>query len=580
MDEAPAQVRYSVEVEGLREVSLDNRFRDLSVLVDGERRTATTGQIAARAAEDVKLLERLLRSEGYYDGLAFQVVEPADAAGRVRVIVTGNPGERYRFGDIVITGAEPAPTALAKQTLTLQSGKPILAAEVQVAEAAVALKLPEEGYAFARVGQRDIALDGADHTGDYTLPLDAGPLASFGGYQLAGDPVFDAKHVGVIARFRPGERYDSRRVDDLRRALTATSLFSSVSVEPVKTGKPGPNGTEIVDLLVHQAKGPARNLSITAGYGTGEGIKLTGAWTHRNLFPPEGALTLNAIAGTLQQQLGATFRRSNFGQRDRTLQVSASVSHEDTAAFDGRSASISARLSRDSTPLWQKRWTYAIGPEVILTNENRFDPTVAKRVRTNYAIAAFPGQLGFDASDNLLNPTRGVRAALNISPEGSFQGGFFGYARGLLETSGYFPVGSSVVLAARARVGSIVGADRDRIAPSRRIYGGGGGSVRGFGYRQLGPLDTDRDPIGGRSQFEFAFETRYRFGDFGIVPFVDVGQVYESSLPKFSDIRAGVGIGARYYTNFGPLRVDVATPLGRRAGEPVVAVYISIGQAF
>jgi translocation and assembly module TamA len=73
---------------------------------------------------------------------------------------------------------------------------------------------------------------------------------------------------------------------------------------------------------------------------------------------------------------------------------------------------------------------------------------------------------------------------------------------------------------------------------------------------------------------------RYRFGNFGVVGFVDVGQSYESTMPKFSDLRMGVGIGGRYYTNFGPLRLDVATPLNRRKGDPKIAVSVSIGQAF
>jgi len=73
---------------------------------------------------------------------------------------------------------------------------------------------------------------------------------------------------------------------------------------------------------------------------------------------------------------------------------------------------------------------------------------------------------------------------------------------------------------------------------------------------------------------------RYRFGNFGVVGFVDAGQVYEETMPQFSDIRYGVGVGGRYYTNFGPLRFDVAMPLGRRLGESAFAVYVSIGQAF
>ncbi|MBA2771476.1 MAG: BamA/TamA family outer membrane protein, partial [Sphingomonas sp.] len=112
------------------------------------------------------------------------------------------------------------------------------------------------------------------------------------------------------------------------------------------------------------------------------------------------------------------------------------------------------------------------------------------------------------------------------------------------------------------------------------FYAGGGGSVRGFGYQQLGPRDPEGRPLGGLSLVEGAAEVRYRFGNYGIVGFVDAGQVYENSIPDFSGVRMGIGLGARYYTNFGPLRIDVATPLGRKEGESRFNLYISIGQAF
>jgi translocation and assembly module TamA len=96
----------------------------------------------------------------------------------------------------------------------------------------------------------------------------------------------------------------------------------------------------------------------------------------------------------------------------------------------------------------------------------------------------------------------------------------------------------------------------------------------------VGPVDANGDPIGGRSITEFAIEARYRFGDFGVVPFLDAGNLYTTPLPRFTGFRYGAGVGARYYTSFGPIRVDVGTPLGRRRGEPRVAVYVSLGQAF
>jgi translocation and assembly module TamA len=104
--------------------------------------------------------------------------------------------------------------------------------------------------------------------------------------------------------------------------------------------------------------------------------------------------------------------------------------------------------------------------------------------------------------------------------------------------------------------------------------------VRGFAYQQLGPRDSNNDPTGARSLNEAAFEVRYRFGDYGVAGFVDVGQAYARALPDFSDLRVGIGLGARIYTNFGPMRLDVATPLRRRPGESKINVYVSIGQAF
>jgi translocation and assembly module TamA len=189
--------------------------------------------------------------------------------------------------------------------------------------------------------------------------------------------------------------------------------------------------------------------------------------------------------------------------------------------------------------------------------------------------------LSYDGSDDLLDPNRGFRLSLRFSPELSLHAGAFGYGRAQVDASFYQPVTERVTLAGRTRLGTILGAGRDFIAPSRRFYAGGGGSVRGYGYQVLGPRDpVFNDPIGGRSLAEFAVEARVRFGNWGIVPFLDAGNVYASPLPRITDLRLGAGLGVRYHTRFGPIRVDVGTPLTPRKGDSRVAVYVSLGQAF
>jgi translocation and assembly module TamA len=596
-DSRPTRVRYTLSVEGLDEVELEGRFRDLSALEDADGEATNGAQVAARAREDEALAIRLLRSEGYYDGTATVAIEQVpETPGQLRVVVTAIPGDRYKFGTINLAGAETVPPGIAREALALKTGDPIVAASVEGAEANVLLRLPEQGYPFAELGMRDVLLDPETDTGDYTLPVTPGPRARFGGYTTEGDLAFDAEHVGVLARFERGELYDRRKMDDLREAMVATNLFTSVSAEPVRTGETAPDGTEYVNILVRQDAGPARALTASAGYNTGEGLRIEGAWEHRNLFPPEGALRAAAVAGTQEQSVNLSFRRSNAGQRDRTVLALIEAGRRDYAGFRGYTARLQGLISRESTPIWQKRWTWAFGAELIATNE-----ALGREPRLSlsdaFFIAGLTGQLGYDRSDSLLNPTKGFRLLGRTNPEISLGNGTQPYIRNIIEGSAYFPAADNIVIAGRARFGSIFGIDRDELAPSRRLYAGGGGSVRGYGFQQLGPRidvpnpDFDPEepdeapptisiPIGGRSLTEFALEGRYRFGDYGVVAFVDAGTVTEKQTPGFSDLRFGVGIGGRVYTNFGPLRVDVATPIGRRPGEPRIAVYVSIGQAF
>ncbi|HEY0111870.1 MAG TPA: BamA/TamA family outer membrane protein [Allosphingosinicella sp.] len=591
-------IRYTLVVEGLEEVDLEDRFRDLSALEDADGEATNGAQVSARAREDEVLAVRLLRSEGYYDATALSSIEQLpDQPGQMRVVISTIPGPRYKFGSIKIDGPETEPVGLAREALPLKEGDPIVAINVEAAEANVRLRLPQQGYPFADVGLRDILLDPDTRNGDYTLPLDPGPRSRFAGFTTEGDLAFGAKHVGVLSRFKRGELYDSRKVDDLREAMIATNLFTTVSAEPVRTGEKAEDGTEYVNILVKQDAGPARSLAASAGFSTGEGLRLEGTWEHRNFFPPEGALRATAIAGTKEQLLRGTFRRMNAGKRDRTVLLQAEAGRRDFAAFKGYTVRLNGLVSRESTPIWHKKWTWAYGGELIATNEAQSGfPRIS--LADTFFLAGVSGQIGYDASNSLLDPTEGFRLKAFVNPETSLREPTQPYIRNIFDGSAYYPVKENIVIAGRGRVGSIYGAELSELAPSRRLYAGGGGSVRGFGFQELGPridiANPDFDPnnpkekdkptlsvpTGGRSLVEFAMEARYRFGNYGVVGFVDAGQVYESQTPRLNDMRFGVGVGGRLYTNFGPLRADIAMPLGRRKGEGRFAVYVSIGQAF
>ena len=210
-------------------------------------------------------------------------------------------------------------------------------------------------------------------TGDYTLPVDIGPRGSFGERHDQGDPVFGVDHIEVLRRFKPGELYDSRKVDDLRQALVATGLFSTVggraAAHRPDAGRTAPKRST---CWSRRTRGRTRTLAGTAGYGTGQGFRLEGSWTHRNLFPPEGALIVSRRRG----HAGAGARRHLPPLECRPARPHlhcrrCGQAHTNYDAFKAFTGTLSARLSYNSTPIWQKKLTYFYGVELIGTNEER-----------------------------------------------------------------------------------------------------------------------------------------------------------------------------------------------------------------
>ncbi|TPE58477.1 hypothetical protein FJQ54_15490 [Sandaracinobacter neustonicus] len=575
-------VRYRVTVEGLQPTGLESNFRRLSALYRGQNRPATAAQLAARANADKQLMERLLFSEGWYSAtVAVQTDFETEGEADIRLIVV--PGERYSWREIVLD-LIPANRPELAQGFGLQVGDPIRAVAVEEAEGALLLKLNSNGYPFAEIGVRDVVLDTDKPTGTYLLTGDIGPQGVFGDIKLTGYRPFNEQHAQVIARFRPGQPYDARLVDDFRRALIATQQFGGVTVSPVDTGIRDAEGRAVTEMQVLGNRGPQRLLTGQIGYATEEGFRLEGSWRHRNFIEPEGMLTTRAVLGTEEQRASAALSFGNFRQRDRTLDISADLANLDPAAYSAQQFTLGVGIGRASTPIWQKRWTWNAAFELGISRERGkgvtldLDPDSGRR---DFLFASLPLWVGYDRSNDLLDPTSGYRLRVDVNPEVSREGtNVETYARLFLEGSAYQGVAKSTVLAGRARVGAITGADLLKIAPTRRLYAGGGGSVRGYDFQSVGSLGVNGLPVGGRGLFESSVEVRHRFGDFGAVAFVDAGSVNKDVGPSFSDVRFGAGVGARYFTSFGPIRIDVARAINRSKLDPPFALYISIGQAF
>ncbi|MDE2404641.1 MAG: BamA/TamA family outer membrane protein [Sphingomonadales bacterium] len=575
--------------------AFEARFRSLSALqtLPGKEQDAI-GQIAVRAASDRELLERLLRNYGYYEGEVLQTVagilpgeQAAGGGPAVRFDVT--PGARFRFGAIDL-GALPATGEdypALRQSFAIETGDPLHAEAIVSEQGHLDTALGEAGYPFATLGEPSLLVDHRREAGDLTLPVTPGGKYRFGAITSSLPRYLSSRHLAEIARFKPGQTWKRSEIDDLRKAILATGLVSSVTVTPRETTPPAAGAPGVAEVDVAIAKAPQRTIAGAIGYDTGEGFRLEASWEHRNLFPPEGLLRLRGVAGTNEQLAGITFRRNNFRGRDRVLTVDLYADNANLTAYAARKVAFATTYERLTTLLFQKPWTWSLGLEAEASEEREGAQNGVQGPRKRYVTAALPLRAAFDHSDDLLDPHRGWRASLRVSPELAMDNGSHVYAKLQLDASAYQPLGG-VVLAGRVRLGAMPGSSIDNIAPSRRFYAGGGGSIRGFGYQLVSPRQPANDPqgiiTGGRSLYEFSLEARVKTGLFGgafsVVPFLDAGGADASALPHFADVRYGAGIGVRYQTGFGPIRVDIGTPLGRRPGESRIGVYVALGQAF
>src|SRR3546814_12343095 len=144
---------------------------------------------------------------------------------------------------------------------------------------------------------------------------------------------------------------------------------------------------------------------------------------------------------------------SDLGRRDRTFELVTEVTRSTYDAFNAITGRVAARVSYDSTPIWQKKFTYSYGVELIATREDDYDFATGDRSYDFYTILGLTGQVGMDRTDSLLDPTKGFRITSLIQPEGSLAGSFSPSARLRRDISGHYPVTDSIVPPGRVRVG-------------------------------------------------------------------------------------------------------------------------------
>ena len=569
--EATAQgLRYDAKLEGAPSGAIAQLARQSSDLLRSD--TQNIGSLTAlrrRAERDVARLESVLRSEGYYAGEARFELDRSEETPVIRFKMS--PGERFEVTEYLIEYAQdrgngrPARPADAK---VKTNGSP-RGADLAGLESGLLAHLHANGYPGARAISRRADADFVAHTARVVFTIDSGPHARFGEIEWIGLERVDPEYAARLKTWGPDEAFSLAALDSFRDNLGGSELFSSIDVAP---GRPAADGVTPVVVTAEERK--RRTIGTGVSYSTNIGVGGQIFWEHRNLGGSAERLRIEAEGAQIEQSLSAVFSKPFPTRRARFIS-GAEAKREDTDAFESLSFLVNAGFEKAYRTHWMGRATVQFelsDTEDALSDERSY-------------LIALPLQAIWETAQDPLNPV-GTRLLSEITPLAGLSGGdsiFFSLFDFRAALRHPLDDQRHKILGLWSRVGFTAGPETADIPANRRFFSGGGGSVRGYGFQLIGPLSADGDPLGGRSVFEGGAELRWRFTDtIGAVFFGEGGSAFEESYPSFTErLLFGAGAGIRYYTPIGPLRVDAAFPLDRRAGiDDAFQLYISLGQAF
>ncbi|MCX8996934.1 autotransporter assembly complex protein TamA [Rhizobiaceae bacterium BDR2-2] len=493
----------------------------------------------------------------------------------VPVRVTVEPGPVFRLGHIHLEGEAAGRNPV---DLGLEPGGEAGSLRILRAGERLVAAFRNEGRPLARLDRREVVADHATQTVDVTLAATGGPVAPVGSVTVTGTEKVDSGFVRDYSRLNAGQPFSPEDMKKAADRLRNLSVFSSVTIK--EANALAPDGT--IPVSIEVAEGKHRYFGFGAQMSTTDGAGLSGYWGHRNLFGKAETLKFEGSVSRLGETTdvtgldylaGVTFSKPGIFVPEARLDASiiAKTEHPDTYEANSITAATSI--------------TYELNDRDTVSGGGEIDwsKTTDAFGENEYLTVSLPVTAKRDARDNKLDPANGYTVSLAAKPSYEINGGtFFSSVEGTV--TGYKGLGENnrVVLAGKGALGTLIGTDDlAKIPTTRRFFAGGGGSVRGYSYQEISPYNDAGDATGGRSYALASAEVRIKVTEtIGVVPFIDAGTVSTEMVPDFSDIRAGAGLGVRYSTPFGPLRLDVAVPLNKYDNGTKYGIYAGIGQAF
>ncbi|WP_213158438.1 BamA/TamA family outer membrane protein [Parachlamydia sp. AcF125] len=572
---------YEVEFYGVDDSKTKELLQSASDLVRLQDHPPTTQAMLKRRAEaDTPQLIKVMHNLAYYNAKIDVKIDFKASPIVVQFHIL--PGPIYPFKAFKIQFAKPE---ILKESII-----PDLLDNIQVADLGIGINraaypkaiieakenllsiLARKGFPFASISKTEVFADQTAKDISVVLTVDSGPQVVFGPFKIVGNKDVKARFFRSKLRWEEGALYDTKKVEETQHAIEASRLFSSVIITPEK---PANSADHLSRMVIEVTEGKNRSIGLGASFTTQRGSGITADWENRNFRGIGEKLSFHANLWQATQEVTLLFVKPDFKCRDQEFHGLLEYQYETTKGYTESSLSLSGTIEKKvSNRLW-----LSYGSMFKQLSNTRSDHN------GSYNLVKFPTQLRWTTVDSLLDPTQGCSLYFRLIPTLQVLKPQFAYVISTLTGTAYYSLTQTknIILAAKGSFGTIQGSPRRTIPPSERFYAGSETTLRGYAYRTVSPLKDQHKPTGGRSMMVFALEARmHTTKNFGWVGFYDFGNVYASPLPELKlNFLHAVGLGLRYYTPVGPLRLDVAFPLNRRKHvDGDYQIYLSVGQAF
>lgn len=569
---AQQPLSYEVEIRGVEDRKLKALLEEVSNTVQmKDRPPASLGLLEVRMKQDLPRLKAVLSSQGFFGGEVNGELDRESAPVTVTFDVKAGPP--YQLESVTVSLSEEEREAAVNlpgpSDLGLPLGEVALSKPIADAGAKIEAMLRNQGYAFARLTDRKVWVDHATRSVRVAYTVHPGPRVEFGGIHVTGLETVSEDYVLRRVPWKTGDRFSTDLMGEAQKRIAETGLFGLIRVSHEMSLDE--KGRLPVAIEVKERK--HRTIKAGVSYNSDFGPGGKAGWENRNFLGGAERLGFSYEATGISHQGEAGFRKPDFLRTDQALVLSGVLKTEQPDAYRSTSFDVISQVER----LFSRQLSGAVGVGARISEVEQFGEA------QQTALFYVPSRLDWKTTDRPLDPSRGGWLSLELAPYQDFSGEDLRFFKAYGRYSRYMLLQDPfVLLALKGVVGTIGGANRDDIPADLRFYAGGGGSIRGYPYQKVGPLEED-EPKGGRSLVEVTAELRFKVTDkIGIVTFLDGGNAFSSSFPDPGEpLRWGAGAGLRYFTPVGTLRLDVGIPLERREGiDDPFQVYISLGHAF